>query len=70
MFAPAGTAAPLIARLHPEINKALQHADIVALGEKLGVTLVGGTPGQLGALQKSDSVKWAEVIRKGGIKAD
>ncbi|MNT93118.1 Tripartite tricarboxylate transporter family receptor [compost metagenome] len=70
VFAPAGTPAPVISRLHREINTALQHADLVALGEKLGVTLVGGTPGQLGALQKSDSAKWAEVIRKGGIKAD
>ena len=68
--APAGTPAPVISRLNREINTALQHADLVALGEKLGVTLVGGTPGQLGALQKSDSAKWAEVIRKGGIKAD
>jgi len=70
VFAPAGTPAPVISRLNREINTALQHADLVALGEKLGVTLVGGTPGQLGALQKSDSAKWAEVIRKGGIKAD
>ncbi len=70
VFAPAATPAPVIARLNREINQALQHADVVALGEKLGVTLVGGTPGQLGALQKSDSAKWAEVIRKGGIKAD
>ena len=70
VFAPAGTPAPVIARLNREINTALQHADLVALGEKLGVTLVGGTPGQLGALQKSDSAKWAVVIRKGGIMAD
>lgn len=70
VFAPAATPAPVIARLNREINQALQHADVVALGQKLGVTLVGGTPGQLGALQKSDSAKWAEVIRKGGIKAD
>ena len=34
------------------------------------VTLVGGTPQQLGDLQKTDSAKWAKVIKDGNIKAD
>ena len=42
----------------------------MALADKLGVTLVGGTPQQLGELQKADSAKWAKVIKEGGIKAD
>ncbi|SIQ38189.1 tripartite tricarboxylate transporter substrate binding protein [Pseudacidovorax sp. RU35E] len=70
VFAPAGTPAPIVDRLNRDINAALKTADVVALADKLGITLVGGTPAQLGALQKSDSAKWAEVIRKGGIKAD
>ncbi|MDI3382081.1 Bug family tripartite tricarboxylate transporter substrate binding protein [Xenophilus aerolatus] len=70
VFAPAGTPAPIVDRLNREINAALKTPDLVALADKLGVNLVGGTPAQLGALQKSDSAKWAEVIRKGGIKAD
>lgn len=32
--------------------------------------MVGGTPRQLGELQKSDSAKWAQLIREAGIKAD
>lgn len=43
---------------------------VVALAERLSVTMVGGTPQQLGDLQRVDSAKWAEVIRKGNIKAD
>jgi tripartite-type tricarboxylate transporter receptor subunit TctC len=70
VFAPAGTPAPVVDRLNREINAALRTPDLAALADKLGVNLVGGTPAQLGALQKSDSAKWAEVIRKGGIKAD
>ncbi|PZQ68601.1 MAG: MFS transporter, partial [Variovorax paradoxus] len=69
VFAPAGTPAPIVDRLNREVNAALKTPDLVALADKLGVNLVGGTPAQLGALQKSDSAKWAEVIRKGGIKA-
>lgn len=65
VFALAGTPAPVSARLHREIYTALQHTDIMALGEKLGVT-----PGQLGALQKSDCINVARVIGKGAIMAD
>jgi hypothetical protein len=42
----------------------------VSLADKLGVTLVGGTPKQLGDLQKADSAKWAKVIKDGNIKSE
>jgi len=70
VFAPKATPAAVVDRLNREINAALKEPSIVALADKLGVTLVGGTPQQLGDLQKSDSAKWAEVIRQGNIKAD
>ncbi len=57
-------------RLNQEIGQALRDPAVVALAERLGVTLVGGTPRQLGELQKSDSAKWAQLIREAGIKAD
>jgi tripartite-type tricarboxylate transporter receptor subunit TctC len=70
VFAPAGTPAPVVERLNREINAALKDPSVAALADKLGVTLVGGTPQQLGDLQKADFAKWAEVIRKGNIKAE
>jgi tripartite-type tricarboxylate transporter receptor subunit TctC len=70
VFAPAKTPAPVVQRLNQEINKALKDPAVAALADKLGVTLVGGTPQQLGDLQKADSAKWAKVIRDGNIKAD
>lgn len=70
VFAPAGTPAAIVQRLNRDINAALKTPDLQTLAEKLGVTLAGGTPEQLGALQKADSAKWAEVIRKGGIKVE
>ena len=70
VFAPAGTPAEIVQRLNNEINKALKDDSVVALADKLGVTLVGGTPRQLGDLQKSDSAKWAKVIRDGNITLD
>ena len=70
VFAPARTPAPIVQRLNAEIAKSLTDPAIVALADKLGVTLVGGTPRQLGDLQKADSAKWAQVIRDGNIKAE
>lgn len=70
VFAPAKTPTAVVSRLNQEINKALKDAAVVALADKLGVTLVGGTPQQLGDLQKADSAKWAKVIKDGNIKAE
>lgn len=70
VFAPAKTPEAVVQRLNQEINKALADPAVVALADKLGVTLVGGTPKQLADLQRSDSAKWAKVIREGNIKAD
>nr|WP_216294342.1 tripartite tricarboxylate transporter substrate binding protein [Delftia acidovorans]MCA1069122.1 hypothetical protein [Delftia acidovorans] len=70
VFAPGRTPAAIVQRLNQEIGQALKDPAVVALAERLGVTLVGGTPRQLGELQKSDSAKWAQLIREAGIKAD
>lgn len=70
MFVPAKTPAATVQRLNVEIAKALKDPAVTTLADKLGITLVGGTPQQLGALQRADSAKWAKVIRDGNIKAD
>ncbi|AFU46315.1 hypothetical protein C380_13070 [Acidovorax sp. KKS102] len=70
VFAPAKTPAVIVQRLNREIAAALKDPALVALADKLGAALVGGSPQQLGDLQKADSAKWAKVIKEGGIKAD
>lgn len=70
VFAPAKTSTAVVQRLNHEINNALKDPAVVSLADKLGITLVGGTPKQLGDLQKADSAKWAKVIKDGNIKAE
>lgn len=70
VFAPAKTPRTVVQRLNQDINQALKDPALTALADKLGVTLVGGTPEQLGDLQKADSAKWAKVIKDGNIKAE
>ena len=70
VYLPARTPAAIVQRLNTEINKALRDASITELADKLGVTLVGGTPKALADVQATDSATWARVIRSANIKAD
>jgi tripartite-type tricarboxylate transporter receptor subunit TctC len=70
VMVPAATPKPIIARLNSEINAILKDPDIVTRMHRLGFDLVGGTPGEFGALVKGESEKWAPVIRKIGLKID
>ncbi|MBL0419262.1 tripartite tricarboxylate transporter substrate binding protein [Ramlibacter sp. AW1] len=70
VYLPAHSPAPLVQRLNAEINKALREPAVVELADKLGVTLVGGTPQHLDKVQKADSATWAKVIRDAHIKAE
>src|SRR5256885_7762802 len=60
---------PPISTLFPYTTLFRSDPAVVALGERLGVALVGGTPRQLGELQKSDSAKWAQLIREADRKS-
>ncbi len=70
VYLPARTPAAVVQRLNAEINKALRDPAVTDLADKLGVTLVGGTPKALADVQAADSTTWARVIRTANIKAD
>ncbi len=67
---PAGTPAPVIARLNTEINAILKDPEIVKKMNASGFDLIGGTPQDLGALMKAEADKWAPVIKAAGVKVD
>jgi tripartite-type tricarboxylate transporter receptor subunit TctC len=67
MVAPAGTPAPIIARLHAEAVKALHSDD---MKEKLaldGAQPVGSSPAEFAALIRSELEKWSRVARAAEI---
>lgn len=70
VYLPARTPAPVVQRLNVEINKALKDSAVTELADKLGITLVGGSPKVLAETQTTDSATWARVIRTANIKAD
>jgi tripartite-type tricarboxylate transporter receptor subunit TctC len=69
-YAPAGTPAAVVQRLNQDIVHILKDAEVVAMADKLGVTLVGSTPQQLADTQKADLAKWARVIKDADVKVD
>jgi tripartite-type tricarboxylate transporter receptor subunit TctC len=70
VFAPAGLPKPLIERLHADLTKTVNDAE---LKERLiagGMDLVGSTPAELAEVIKRDYAKWARLIKETGLKAD
>jgi tripartite-type tricarboxylate transporter receptor subunit TctC len=69
IIVPARTAKEIIALLHREIVKAIALPDIKERMATLGYEPVGNTPEECAAQFRTETAKWAKVIREAGIKA-
>ncbi|MBS0505773.1 MAG: tripartite tricarboxylate transporter substrate binding protein [Proteobacteria bacterium] len=70
VFAPAGTPKAIVDRLHAEIMKIVATPEVQARLKSFGMIPSSMTPAELGAFQKAEVAKWAQVIKAAGIKAD
>jgi tripartite-type tricarboxylate transporter receptor subunit TctC len=68
MFAPAGTAQEIIARVNREVARALATADVKEKLRAQGIDPAGTPPEELVAHQKRETAKWGKVIREQGIR--
>lgn len=68
--APKGTPPEIVGKINKAVNQILRKDNVRALILSQGNEVGGGTPEDFATLIKSESTKWAEVIRKGNIKAD
>ena len=68
--APAGTAASIIARLHEAIAAAVRTPAMAERFAKTGARLVGDTPEHFAAQIRTERVRWGEIIKAAGIKAE
>ena len=57
-------------RLHAEIRKALASPSVLERFRQLDTEADGGTPEEFLALVRSETPKWAEVVRRSGAKVD
>ncbi|WP_088278910.1 tripartite tricarboxylate transporter substrate binding protein [Ideonella sp. A 288] len=69
-FLPAGTPAPIVAKLAADLQKAIRLPDVTARIEDLGQTPVGGTPEAFAAVIKTDGPVYAKLIKDLNIKLD
>jgi tripartite-type tricarboxylate transporter receptor subunit TctC len=70
MVLPAGTPRGVISRLHAEITRAMNTPEIREKLVAQGTDPVGSTPEEFGAFMKSETVKWARVIKSANIRPD
>jgi tripartite-type tricarboxylate transporter receptor subunit TctC len=70
VLVPAATPKPIVQRLNGEINAILADRGVKSTLNAQGFELIGGTPEAFAQLIKSESEKWAPVIKKTGAKID
>ena len=68
LFAPHHTSAEIIDRLNKEINSALNDPKMKARFADLGGEVLPGSPADFGRLVRSDTEKWAQLIRAANIR--
>jgi tripartite-type tricarboxylate transporter receptor subunit TctC len=70
VFAPVGTPAAVITRLHTEISAIIKLPEVRERFLALGGEPVGSTPGEFAAFFKNEVAKWEKVVRESGAQID
>jgi tripartite-type tricarboxylate transporter receptor subunit TctC len=69
LLAPAGTPAPIVAKLSELSIRIVADADLREKFGKIGLDVVSDPPDAFAAIIRNDTAKWAKVIKDAGIKA-
>ncbi|HKS87538.1 MAG TPA: tripartite tricarboxylate transporter substrate binding protein [Pseudolabrys sp.] len=70
VIAPAHVPRPIVDKLNAAVNKALVSSAFMEKFSKIGDEPAGGTPEEFAETIRSDSAKWADVVRRSGAKLD
>ncbi|MGZ5240763.1 MAG: tripartite tricarboxylate transporter substrate binding protein [Caldimonas sp.] len=70
LFAPAGTPRPIVDKLQLEVKKILVSPEVGRKLAEIGLEVVGSTPDELAAYQRSEIAKWAKVVKESGAKVE
>ncbi|MFM9972383.1 MAG: Bug family tripartite tricarboxylate transporter substrate binding protein [Burkholderiales bacterium] len=69
-FGPAALPAPVLARLHTEIVKALDNAEVRARLEAAGMSVIGNTPEQFAALIRHGFEVYGRAVKLAGVEPE
>ncbi len=70
VLAPAGTPRPIVTRLNAELVKIMHAPELKERLASLATDPATSTPEEFAAYIKQEIAKWAEVVRKAGLKAE
>jgi tripartite-type tricarboxylate transporter receptor subunit TctC len=70
VFVPAGTPRPVVDRLNGELLKALKQPDVAKRFAQLGAEPAGSSPEELAKYLKTETSRWAEIVRSRKITAE
>jgi tripartite-type tricarboxylate transporter receptor subunit TctC len=70
VFAPAGTPAPIAAKVSAELNSILQEPDVREQLARPGMIPVGGPPEHLRDFVQEDLARWQRVVAETGLKPE
>ncbi len=70
LYAPAGVPKAVIQRINADVAKVLQMPDVKERLVQLGIEVVGNSPEAATAYLKSETAKWAKVIKAANIRVE
>ena len=70
LYAPAGTAKPVIDQLAMAVAKALRSSAVSEKLNNLGIEPTGTTPEELASIMAADTARWAPIIKASGFTID
>jgi tripartite-type tricarboxylate transporter receptor subunit TctC len=69
-FGPAGLPSPIVARLHAEIVKSLETAEVRTRLEESGMAIIGNTPEQFAALMRRGFEIYGKAVKLAGVEPE
>lgn len=70
LVAPAGTPDEIVRRINSEVLRILKTPELQERFNKIGASILGGSPSDFGVFLKSEIARWGELIRSNNISAE
>jgi tripartite-type tricarboxylate transporter receptor subunit TctC len=70
IIAPARTPDAIVNKLAAEIAKAVKSTEVLARFQDDGTLAVGNTPAEFAEFIRKEQLRWGDVVRKSGVKAE
>ena len=70
ILAPVGTPSAIVAKLNEGIIRTLEVSEVKERLGAIGLVAAGSTPERFAEYLRSESIKWADVVKAAGVRAD